>query len=319
MTDHSIDHGYVSLQGQPGTPGGAFTDTARVTGDTQRITIGGYQPSGAFDNVKTSTRELMPRGDGSQGILSTARSTSGRPLSGNDVKPDTTVMVHGMETSVAAAVAAGFLQRNGDGSYSDVAQSTSDPQGQPGPQQDQPQAQPAKVADLPGEAHQFAMDFTSRVGNVEIARGLSEMIEGGALSQDSLSRIAGATSLEPGEVVRRAETIRAGYEAQAREMLGPWADHIISYANLRDRSAARKAVDRHINHEAPDAYDGLVQNFWLNLDKHNPDLILKAGNASEIGARRESNGTITVQVPGMPTRMTWGAAVRAGFIGKGQR
>jgi hypothetical protein len=85
MTDqHSIAIG-SDPQGEPGTSTRAFTDTARITGDTARLTIasGGYQQSGAMDNVKTTTGELMPRPDGSQGILSTARSTAGRQLTGN--------------------------------------------------------------------------------------------------------------------------------------------------------------------------------------------------------------------------------------------
>jgi hypothetical protein len=320
MTDHSIATDSAP-QAEPGATR-AFTDSARITGDTARIVIGGAPQSGAFDNVKTTTGELMPRPDGSQGILSTARSTAGRLLTGSEIRANTKVLVQGVETTAAAAAAAGFLTRNSDGSYAEVGAPVA-AQGQQQSTQGQPEAQPeaqepARVADLPAEAHTFAQDFTSRVGNIDVSRGVSEMMDQGALSEDSLARIAGSMQLEPQEVARRAETIRAGYETQARELMGPWADQIIAYASQHDRAAALKAQDRHINHEDPAAYDGIASKFWQNLDKYNPDAILNAQNASAVGARRESNGTITVQTAAMNTRMSWGAAVRAGFIGKGR-
>src|SRR5262249_28295196 len=113
--DHSIDHASVPLAGDPGSaPSRTFTtDTARMIGGVERCTIGGVTQTRVSDNGRTSTADLFPR-DGSQGILQTARSISGRPLSGSDIKANTTVIVAGVETSVAAAVAAGFLQRNGD-------------------------------------------------------------------------------------------------------------------------------------------------------------------------------------------------------------
>jgi hypothetical protein len=317
MTEHSISIG-SDPQGEPGTSTRAFTDSARITGDTARITIGGAQSSGAFDNVKTTTGELMPRPDGSQGILSTARSLSGRALSGSDVKPTSLVKIGDTETTVQSAVAAGYLRRNGDGSYSDVAQAQQQDhqanQGQPGQPEAQPEAQePARVADLPAEAHTFAQDFTSRVGNIDMERGVSEMIEQGSLSQDALAKIAGAMSLEPGEVSSRAATIQAAYRAQANEMAGPAAEQIFAWANQHDRAALRKAVDAHVKMEDPTAYDGIVRNFWMNLS---PEAILGAQNAAQVNPRRESNGSISVQTKDMPSRMSWQTAVRLGYVGK---
>jgi hypothetical protein len=305
----------------PGTSTRAFTETARITGDTQRITIssGGYEQSGLMDNVRASTADLNPRGDGSNGILSTARSTAGRPLSGSEIRPNTRVIIPGAgETTAAAAAAAGYLTRNSDGSYSEVAGSTSEPQGQPGQpgqQQDQPDAAPAKVADLSGDAHTWATQFAEQVGNIDLEHGVSDVIETGALSQDALARIAGAMSLEPGEVTNRVATIQAAYRAQANEMVGDAAEAIFAYANQHDRAALRKAVDQHVKYEDPTAYDGIVRNFWMNLS---PEAILNAQNASALNARRESNGTVTIQTKDMPSRMSWGGAVRAGYVGKGR-
>jgi hypothetical protein len=316
-----IDHGSVPLQGDPGNASTrAFSDTARITGDVGRITIGGAQQSGAFDNVKTTTGELMPRPDGSQGILSTARSTAGRLLTGSEIKANTKVLVQGVETTAAAAAAAGFLTRNADGSYAEVGAPVA-AQGQQQASQGQPEAQPeaqepARTADLPGAAHEYAQDFTSRVGNMDIERGVSDVIETGALSQDALARIAGAMSLEPGEVTNRAATIQAAYRAQANEMVGPAADQIFAWANQHDRAALRKAVDAHVKMEDPAAYDGIVRNFWMNLS---PEAILGASNAAQVNPRRESNGSISVQTKDMPSRMSWQTAVRLGYVGKAGR
>jgi hypothetical protein len=228
------------------------------------------------------------------------------------------VLVQGVETTAAAAAAAGFLTRNADGSYAEVGAPVG-PQGSQGDNQGQPEApqpeaqEPARIADLPAEAHTFARDFTSRVGNMDIERGVSDMIETGSLSQDALAKIAGAMSLEPGEVTNRAAAIQAAYRAQANEMVGPAAEQIFAYANQHDRAALRKAVDQHVKYEDPTAYNGIVRNFWMNLS---PEAILGASNAAQVNPRRESNGSISVQTKDMPSRMSWQTAVRLGYVGK---
>jgi hypothetical protein len=312
MTD-SIDHG--SAQGEPGTPSPRPGVSARIVEPTQRITIGGVETSTAFDRASGNTSDLTPR-DGNQGILSTARSISGRVLTGADVKPTTTLLVGGVETSVAAACTMGLLQRGSDGTYSEVAGALDEASGAEGQdsQEQQQEASPAKLADLPQEAHSIAEQFVTLAGNVDIARGLSQVIESGAMSDDLVTSVAGAMGLEPGEVHARAATLRAAYETQAREMMGPNADAIIAYGNSSDRTTFRKAVDDHVQNENPDAYQALVRNYWLNLDRMDPNAIFTAQNADKLQPKKERDGTITVNIPGAG-RLSWGAAVRAGFIG----
>jgi len=304
-------------QQQPTAP--RWTDSARLVGNTARITLsGGSETVENVENVKQSEYGELTQRDPSGGILSTARSTFGRPVAGTDVRPNSIVKVGGMETSVAAAVAAGLLQRNGDGSYSetgDGSQVSSQAPQEPQQPQEQQQQDPAatKVEDLPQQLHEYAQDFCSRVDNVTVTSAVNALINGGDLSDNLVGQIAGQMQLEPGEVRGRTDQIRAAYTEQAYKMVGEHAQAIFDYANAHEPRALQAATQKHVTQEDPRAYDEVVRSFWLNLDRYAPAAILSANNAKDVGARRESNGSITVELKGYP-RMSWQAAVRAGLI-----
>src|SRR5437868_4796199 len=107
MTDN-FDHSATPLQGDAAPPSRSFNDTARVTGEVARVTVGGVNPSGAMDNASFKSSDLAPR-DATKGIVSTARSSHGRALAGAEVKPGSLVTIEGVETPISTAVALGLV------------------------------------------------------------------------------------------------------------------------------------------------------------------------------------------------------------------
>ena len=104
---------------------GAAHTTTHVGGNIVETTQG-YQRVDSAD---------LGSGDGS--IMSTARSINGRPLSGNEIKPDTMLTYEGLTTSAAALATIGVLRRNAQGIYEEVGNSSAAPAQQP--QQAEPQ------------------------------------------------------------------------------------------------------------------------------------------------------------------------------------
>jgi len=99
-------------------------------------------------------------------------------------------------------------------------------------------------------------------------------------------------------------------------MVGPNAQAIFDYANQHQPAMLKDAISRHVQQEDGRAYAAVVASFWQDLDKHNPEAIMTARNAAQLKPMRDRSGNITVHAPGMPTRMSWASAVRAGFVGK---
>src|SRR5579872_2093428 len=115
--------------------------TSSVIGGVSRMTVTDGRTTVESEAGVTRAEQHKPGGSG-QSAISTIRSAMGSPRSGSDVRPSDIITVAGMETSVAAAVAAGFIVRNADGSYSDAGSSKV---ASPTPQaQQQPQEQKAE-------------------------------------------------------------------------------------------------------------------------------------------------------------------------------
>src|SRR5579872_6297174 len=107
--------------------------TSSVIGGVSRMTV--IDGRTTVESEAGTARAEQHKPSGGQSAISTIRSAMGSPRSGSDVQPSDIITVAGMETSVAAAVAAGFIVRNADGSYSDAGSSKVAPAQQ---QQSQP-------------------------------------------------------------------------------------------------------------------------------------------------------------------------------------
>jgi hypothetical protein len=208
-----------------------------------------------------------------------------------------------------------LIVKNADGSYSYTSpQDAPQDQSQQQQSQQQQQPQPTKVADLPAEAHAAAAELTS-VGNVTFESAFSSVAKGEQISEHDIGQIAGALGIEPSAVNEKVATVRAGFEAQAHQLVGSNSQAIFDFGYQSEPRMMQEAIRAHTQFERSDAYDAVVQKFYETLDRRDPDAILNATNAAEFKPQRDArSGEITVTIGGM--KMSWGAACRAGFIGR---
>jgi hypothetical protein len=179
-------------------------------------------------------------------------------------------------------------------------------------QQDQNQPAADKAPDLAPAAHTLATDYANRVGNMEVTGAVEAIIKSGAVTDHLLGQIAGQLGKDKDAVARDVATVREAFEGQARALVGQNADAIFAWAYENQPQEMQTAIRNHVNLEDARAYDQVAQAYYENLSA---DEILSAANAHQLSAKREGNGVVTIQTAAMPTRMSWKAACKAGYVG----
>jgi hypothetical protein len=266
--------------------------------------------------VKDGGTPSAPSGNPGQAI--TARSAMGSTLTGRAITPTSIVNINGIETSVQAALHANLIHDTGNGyAYGDGTGNSPAPtpqqqqQQQKAPQQEQPTED--RVANLDPVTHALVTETVAKTGGSELAAAMTEIITKGELSEDVVNSIAQQRGVAPEQIRTQTAAIRTAYETQARTMAGPIADPAFSWAYQNNPQLMTDAIKAHVQGERADAYQPVVNAYLMSLS---PEDILGANNASEMRARRESDGSVTIQTSTMPTRMSFKAAVKSGFIGR---
>jgi hypothetical protein len=292
-----------------------------VTGGLARMTVVDGEATLETESgvVRASSGGEVARGS----AVDTIRSELGVPHAGNDVKLSDLITVKGVTTTVAAARAAGFINRNGAGDWYEVGkvapagqtqQQTPQQQPQEPPQGTQEQQQqPAQevIPRLDDASEGILAEYTSKVGNFALHAGLKSVIETGEIG-DALAREAGSkVGLEPEQVKAHVEQVRAAFENQAREHVG---QPVLEWARERKLGSLKDAARDQAISGSLKGYDALAREYFLNLPTINPHVILSSPDAKSAGVQQDYNGNITILHP-TAGRVLWGAAVKAGLIG----
>lgn len=340
----AIAEGKALSAGQERTPNFNPTDR-RIQSGVQRVTLRGnastYEANAGVVNETSSAPAAAPRSANTPsapaGQPITAHSSWGAQLTGDAIRPDLRISVGGTETTIAAALTAGLIRKQGseyfavDGSAKQPTQADIDLlRNRAGtPEQfdeiygkgaaakalaDQKPVEPGKVADLAPEFHTLASEFSAKTDNQTFTGAVKSVMETGALTDEHVGQLAAQMGLEPDEVRSRAASLQGAYEAQAKSMLGTYADEIIAYARDKQPQLMNQAVARHVQQEDANAYADVVKSWWLDLPKTDPDYLMSATNAKQLGLQRDArSGQVTVMVPGIG-RMEWRAAINSGFF-----
>lgn len=306
----------------------SFSSTGQSVGQVQSITFGaGQNTTPGF--MRMTTSEVAPR-DEAAGILSTARSNkSGGPVSGRGITRESIVVVHGMETTVAAAAAMGLLKVNPNtGMYEETnpqgstpsatvpaANNGGEPQSQDGQQPtNQQSADEGQIPPFSDDLEAHISDF-QKVGNMDFEAGMSDMITTGEMSDNTATNIAGQLGIPPEEVRSRAGALREAFEAQAMEMTGTgeFLRDILQTMQQKNPEAVNKAVRDHVEQGRTDAYNKVIGDFIYDLSQTHPRELLENPEAKKLGARLEKDGEISLAIPGFG-RIGWRAAITAGII-----
>lgn len=308
-------------------------DTQRGHGNTQ-VGTGGLEtrtdPSGNSYIVEQAPAEYTHGVDhGYQGsIIGSARTEGGSPIVSRSVNAtDRVTLPGGMTTSINAAVLAGFLTRNADGSFSDIqtpqtlknpAQAVPFGQDQSSPD-DAPEAPPEFTIGDAGEDALAALSESVPQG--DMIRATDEILRLGEVSENTLARMAGYAGLEPEEMAAQIETAHQGFYETATAHL---ADHGVVnedafQAYLSDNPhQMQKLLETSrglMTSKEASATDGLTDiasAFVENGDKYMPQEVKDA--LDEVGFDYETgaNGRIMVKIDGYP--VPWNVAVRQGLI-----
>ncbi len=313
----------------------SFVASGKFVGNSQSVVVGTGQHTIPAPAV-FHTGDLAPR-DESQGIMSTARSMNGNPQSGRSVTPKTLVLVQGMETSVAAAVAMGLVRTNPATGYYEDANTPSAPQThqerlqaeyqQALDKQNAEAAEKAKAAEAVAneqitpfdeQLESHIADF-QKIGNMDLKVGMDSIINGGELTEDIANRAATLIGVTPDEVRERAAGLHAAFTKQAMDMTGAGEglSVILETMNKINPTLVNKAIRAHVEEGKRNAYDEVINQYIYDLPKHDPQGFLAHPAAQALGARMEKRGggdpVITIEVPGVG-RVEWRAAIRANLI-----
>jgi hypothetical protein len=299
--------------------------TAVGTGSVARwTTTGGNSSLETSEAVSRSTNTPASHDGGS--IVDSIRSPMGRLKSGSEISGnDVVTLANGMETTVAAAVAAGFLVRDAHGGYHEAGKVRQSPQQTQveqreqqalGQEQQQQQAQQQQapageaIAAL-NEASEVLMDaYVSKAGNIDLAAGLGHIVAGEELPEALVARVGSQIGAEPEQVREHVATLTAAFEKQAVEAVG---NPVIEWAKVNRLDALRSAATKQAMEGSLSGYELLHREYVTKLPQISPDLILNSPGAAAAGVQRGRDGTITVMHP-EAGRIEWSAAIKAGLI-----
>ncbi|HLI12827.1 MAG TPA: hypothetical protein VKY65_14640 [Alphaproteobacteria bacterium] len=299
--------------------------TYRVIEDGPLVTFNNGEVSVASSNMSSlNTSGAAPKAE-SGSVISTARSSSGAPLTGRQIGDNALINLGGMEVSIAAAARAGLIRQNENGLWEDV----SGPFDDAAPSERQQHQQPAQehgraaqeteqsandastVETLDPASEQIMGEFVNGVGGMDVVAGAHEIVETGEASPEVLSRVASRMGVAPEQVAAKVETVKAAFEKQAREAVGANSEAVFDWARRHSPQELRDAMYRQVNEGSTKGYRALAQRYFLTLDQHAPDIILNSPGVAHAQPQREKDGSITILVNGR--RMPWRAAVRAGM------
>ncbi|MCC7408856.1 MAG: hypothetical protein IT442_12340 [Phycisphaeraceae bacterium] len=275
---------------------------------TDHVTID-HHGNASFSSMDVETADFNSAFDGTSTILGSARQReNGSVVVGRSVGPDDIVRLPGgMAVEASFAADHGFLVRNPDGSFSDVPgtahshaptsaagrSDTASPQDAPesdievAPSPDLDADHVAEGADMPAEP--LAPELEQVIADADaVARPAAQAIMEQAIDQSgnvpdgSFELLARAQGVPVDTVRQNYESIRAGFEAQAADLVAAegfdpaefWA-----WANEPDSpqlGQLKEAVRQHVAYGHLRGYRALIRSAQAEIAESNPQALQNA-------------------------------------------
>lgn len=178
------------------------------TGPTVLNPDGTIIMGGAHQSSYNAAQDI---GDGSTGIIATARSQTGTPRAASEIRPHDLVRVDGVEIEAALAERMGYLRKTPWGTYEEVEG------GPPKDDADKPKEAPQDAAEAfaDGEAEGSLAVLCERTDPGLQVRALLQLTEQGEVARSTLETAANQLGIDPGEVSARLDGVVQAFEAQA--------------------------------------------------------------------------------------------------------
>lgn len=250
-------------------------------------------------------------------FLTSARTSSGTPIMHQSgITEDSLVTLPGgVEARVGDLVAAGLLQQNPDGTFS---QATASPQeAQEKPSQDTPESR----EELLDEANEKTLHaLGSMVDQSTIMGALSTIASGGDL-EHYIGRAASQVGKEPGEMAEIVGNLRSQFESQAYKAvsdMGIDPNECFEWVRENMPNELHKAIMDHAVSRTTAGYKALAGEFMADLDKVNPEAILNADLGEGILEARQVGNEIVLKTASQG-EITWKTAVKMGIVKVGRK
>lgn len=293
--------------------------------------------SGGSHTISHETKEHAEEGQ----TITSGRTPSGVPRDQSQLTDNDVIRVAGGETSVKAAIAAGLVSRNPDGSLT-VTRGRS-PKGKGNAREARARSaadqQQAQQQEQQGEDHQSedggedveanmeALDDTTEGVITEAAQKLSptdvrgaieDLAKGQYVREEAIGRMASELGIEPDDMQGRVEQVRGAMQEQAMNRMAAHgvadAQEIVNWAWENAPEMMGEAIRTHATQRSTKGYDKVVQAYTEQLDNVAPHALLNAQPGDGIRSiRRADNGKILLTLDD-GQEMEYRAAVKAGHI-----
>jgi hypothetical protein len=182
-------------------------------------------------------------------ILSTARHpVTGRPV--GEITGKAVVNIGGMETSVDAAVASGYLRRTADGGYEEVGDDNlkSITEAKAEAEKAEAEAQAKHQMNLDPEHQAFMAMAEDGLGPIEVAKAVNTVLTGGEISDDTVRQYARQLGVEPEEMFTEMSGLIDSIQGEVDKWVDEnGADPQSFYQYLRETTNPHELSSR-INH-----------------------------------------------------------------------
>jgi hypothetical protein len=251
-------------------------------------------------------------GSNDLGGVASIRSPLGSARSGSDVRPTDVIRVAGMETTVAAAMASGFITKDGQGNYHDVgAQQIEAEYKAEADRKAETSTKEPTVVPLDDASESLMQTFVQNVHPTDGALAVKNIIDGEKIGEETIARAASRLGTEPAIVRQQVAQLQEAFTNQARDYVG---DKVLDHARQHDMAALREAAREQAMTGSMRGYQEIAQRHMAGLDRTDPQSILTSDDGKRLNARlNKSTGEVVLDIPGVGTT-TWGAALKAGLI-----
>ena len=258
-------------------------------------------------------------------VIGTARTEGGslimnRPLTSSD----RVTLPCGSTTNISAAIYAGFLTRNPDGSFSDVQ--TTEALRNPAEEalKNTPEAglkktgEQAEVFSIGDEAERTMTELTESVAHGDAIKAMDEVFQLGGVSDATLARMASTAGLEPDQMQAKFHEVHQGFYDAATSHLAAHgvtneeAFEVFVGDNPQLAQKLTEGARDLVMSNDPKGLTGVADAFLEQLDRYASEDVKAALDEAGYGYEEGPNGRLMVQIDGYP--VSWNVTVRQELI-----
>ena len=229
-------------------------------------------------------------------------------VSGSSIDENCIVNIGGMEVSVKAAMAAGLLRQDSDGSYLEVKEAPKEPVKQEHQEEQE---------SLDKDTEDIIDSLLDNVQPGEVSRAVRLIASGEKIDSATLGRAASQMGIEPEAMSGMLGGVRTAFESQALEAVattGLNPQEVFDWAYREKPKEMANAIKQHTSTRNTSGYKELAKEYVSVMDQYHPEQIVAALPKEMKPQIIMENGKPKVILNTPAGQITWQTANRMGFI-----